>query len=222
MLGAAIIVFREVLEAALIVGIVLAASAGAPRRGFWVSIGLAGRRRRRRHCGSVRRRDRRGGSRHRPGIIERGDPSPRRRHARLAQHLDVAPRARARRNRARGRRCGDLGRPAALCPRGGGRARRVARRIRDGAVPLRHRCGRRSRRRLSDRRRRSWGWSAAARWGRRSISGCCASRPTGCSRSPAGWCCCSPPGWPRRPPDISCRPTCCRRSATPSGTPRPC
>ena len=42
MLGAAIIVFREVLEAALIVGIVLAASAGAPRRGFWVSCGLAG------------------------------------------------------------------------------------------------------------------------------------------------------------------------------------
>jgi high-affinity iron transporter len=41
MLGAAIIVFREVLEAALIVSIVLAASAGAPRRGFWVSCGLA-------------------------------------------------------------------------------------------------------------------------------------------------------------------------------------
>src|SRR5215472_14333906 len=40
MLGAAIIVFREVLEAALIVGIVLAASVGAPRRGFWVSTGL--------------------------------------------------------------------------------------------------------------------------------------------------------------------------------------
>jgi high-affinity iron transporter len=42
MLGAAIIVFREVLEAALIVGIVLAATAGAPRRGFWVSAGMAG------------------------------------------------------------------------------------------------------------------------------------------------------------------------------------
>lgn len=40
MLGAAVIVFREVLEAALIVGIVLAASAGAPRRGFWVWLGL--------------------------------------------------------------------------------------------------------------------------------------------------------------------------------------
>lgn len=42
MLGTAIIVFREVLEAALIVGIVLAASAGAPRRGFWVWLGLTG------------------------------------------------------------------------------------------------------------------------------------------------------------------------------------
>ena len=40
MLGAAIIVFREVLEAALIVGIVLAASVGATRRGFWISCGL--------------------------------------------------------------------------------------------------------------------------------------------------------------------------------------
>jgi high-affinity iron transporter len=41
MLGTTIIVFREVLEAALIVGIVLAASAGARRRGFWVFCGLA-------------------------------------------------------------------------------------------------------------------------------------------------------------------------------------
>jgi high-affinity iron transporter len=41
MLGAGIIVFREVLEAGLIVGIVMAASAGAPRRGFWISCGLA-------------------------------------------------------------------------------------------------------------------------------------------------------------------------------------
>jgi high-affinity iron transporter len=42
MLGTAIIVFREVLEAALIVGIVLAASRGAPGRGRWVSCGIAG------------------------------------------------------------------------------------------------------------------------------------------------------------------------------------
>jgi high-affinity iron transporter len=41
MLATAIIVFREVLEAALIVGIVLAASQGAARRGAWVTGGIA-------------------------------------------------------------------------------------------------------------------------------------------------------------------------------------
>ena len=42
MLATAIIVFREVLEAALIVGIVLAASRGVPRRGTWVAGGIGG------------------------------------------------------------------------------------------------------------------------------------------------------------------------------------
>ena len=42
MLATAIITFREVLEAALIVGIVLAASRGVPRRGLWVGGGIAG------------------------------------------------------------------------------------------------------------------------------------------------------------------------------------
>jgi high-affinity iron transporter len=41
MLATAIIVFREVLEASLVVGIVLAASRGVPRRGIWVSGGIA-------------------------------------------------------------------------------------------------------------------------------------------------------------------------------------
>jgi high-affinity iron transporter len=41
MLPTAIIVFREVLEAALIVGIVMAASRGAARRGLWVAAGIA-------------------------------------------------------------------------------------------------------------------------------------------------------------------------------------
>jgi high-affinity iron transporter len=41
MLPTAIIVFREVLEAALIVGIVMAASRGALARGLWVSGGIA-------------------------------------------------------------------------------------------------------------------------------------------------------------------------------------
>jgi high-affinity iron transporter len=42
MLATAIIVFREVLEAALIVGIVMAASRGALGRGVWVGSGIAG------------------------------------------------------------------------------------------------------------------------------------------------------------------------------------
>jgi high-affinity iron transporter len=42
MLSSAIIVFREVLEAALIIGIVLAATRGLPRRLSWVSAGVLG------------------------------------------------------------------------------------------------------------------------------------------------------------------------------------
>jgi high-affinity iron transporter len=41
MLATAIIIFREVLEASLVVGIVLAAARGVPRRGVWVSGGIA-------------------------------------------------------------------------------------------------------------------------------------------------------------------------------------
>jgi high-affinity iron transporter len=41
MLATAIIVFREVLEAALVIGIVLAASRGVRRRGVWVGGGVA-------------------------------------------------------------------------------------------------------------------------------------------------------------------------------------
>jgi high-affinity iron transporter len=40
MLGALIIVFREVLEAGLIIGIVLAATRGVPDRGAWVGLGV--------------------------------------------------------------------------------------------------------------------------------------------------------------------------------------
>lgn len=40
MLSALIIVFREVIEAGLIVGIVLAATKGVPRRGLWVAYGV--------------------------------------------------------------------------------------------------------------------------------------------------------------------------------------
>src|SRR4051812_17458733 len=41
MLGALIIVFREMLEAGLIVGVVLAATRGVPRRGRWVALGVS-------------------------------------------------------------------------------------------------------------------------------------------------------------------------------------
>lgn len=40
MLATLVIVFREVLEAGLIVGIVLAATRGVPQRGFWVTMGI--------------------------------------------------------------------------------------------------------------------------------------------------------------------------------------
>jgi high-affinity iron transporter len=42
MLAALVIVFREVIEAGLIVGIVLAATKGVPRRGLWVGYGVIG------------------------------------------------------------------------------------------------------------------------------------------------------------------------------------
>jgi high-affinity iron transporter len=41
MLAALVIVFREVIEAGLIVGIVLAATTGVPRRGRWIAVGVA-------------------------------------------------------------------------------------------------------------------------------------------------------------------------------------
>jgi high-affinity iron transporter len=42
MLSALVIVFREIFEAGLVVGIVLAATRGVPRRGLWVGLGLLG------------------------------------------------------------------------------------------------------------------------------------------------------------------------------------
>lgn len=42
MLATAIIVFREVLEAALVIGIVLAASRGVPARAAWIAAGVGG------------------------------------------------------------------------------------------------------------------------------------------------------------------------------------
>lgn len=42
MIAALIIVFREVIEAGLVIGIVLAATRGVPRRGLWVVYGVGG------------------------------------------------------------------------------------------------------------------------------------------------------------------------------------
>lgn len=42
MLATLVIVFREVIEAGLIIGVVLAATKGVPLRGLWVSYGIAG------------------------------------------------------------------------------------------------------------------------------------------------------------------------------------
>lgn len=42
MLATLIIVFREIIEAGLVVGIVLAATRGVPRRGLWVTYGILG------------------------------------------------------------------------------------------------------------------------------------------------------------------------------------
>ena len=42
MLATLVIVFREVIEAGLIVGIVLAATQGVARRGLWVGYGITG------------------------------------------------------------------------------------------------------------------------------------------------------------------------------------
>jgi len=42
MFAAALIVFREVLEAALVVSVVMAATRGMPHRGKWVSLGITG------------------------------------------------------------------------------------------------------------------------------------------------------------------------------------
>src|SRR5438105_6903015 len=41
MLGALVIVLREVIEAGLVIGIVLAATRGVPERGTWVGLGIA-------------------------------------------------------------------------------------------------------------------------------------------------------------------------------------
>jgi hypothetical protein len=80
MLATLIIVFREVLEAGLVVGIVLAASRGVPGRGLWVTGGCT--------AGVLREPDRQCRRRDWAGAFQRGHPVRGSLHARLAQYLD--------------------------------------------------------------------------------------------------------------------------------------
>ena len=139
MLGALIIVFREVIEAGLIVGIVMAVTKGMhgqPRRwsrSAW-SAGSSAQ-----SGGGLRGRPRRIVGWHRAGSLQRRHPAARRRDAHLAQRLDGQPRPRARRRGQPGRRRGALGRAPDLCARRRRRRRRDAGGLGGRAVPLRPR-----------------------------------------------------------------------------------
>ena len=182
MLATAIIVFREVLEAALIVGIVLAATQGVPRRGAWVGARHRRRRARRGPGGRLCPDDRGGGCRRRPGGVQRRGAVRGGGDARLAQCLDDPPQPRAdpvgqpARRRGAGRHAAALG--AVLRGRAGG----VARRLRGRAVPLRHRRRRRRRSGGAGDRRRARAAGRRRPPARRSISGWSASRCAICSR----------------------------------------
>ena len=82
MLATLIIVFREIIEAGLVVGIVLAATRGVPRRGLWVGYGIlggiAGA------CGRFRQFNRRSYARCRAGIVQCHYSADRRSHACMA------------------------------------------------------------------------------------------------------------------------------------------
>ena len=102
MIAALIIVFREVFEAGLIIGIVLAVTRTVPHRNQWIGGGvLAGVLA---ACvvavfaGALVEPVRRHGA----GTVQRRDPDRRRRDADLAQCLDGAPRQRTRRRIAGG------------------------------------------------------------------------------------------------------------------------
>ena len=91
MLASLVIVFREVIEAGLIVGIVLAATRGVPRRGRWVGSGVAagalGA------CVVAAFAGELGALFNGSGqeLFNAVDPAGRRRHADLAQRLDGKP-----------------------------------------------------------------------------------------------------------------------------------
>ena len=152
-LAALLIVFREVFEAGLIVGIIMAVTAGVPRPRLLDD----GRRRRRR----ARRLPGRGVhqrlvgtvQRQRPGIVQRRHSRLRRADARLAQCVDVAPRPRTCRRDARRRRGGRCRLEVAVRARRRGGDRGAARGFGSRAVSL-WRRGVAGRRQLGDGRRR--------------------------------------------------------------------
>jgi high-affinity iron transporter len=87
MLGALLIVFREMIEAGLIVGIVLAATKGVAGRSLWVGGGVGAG-----VLGACILAIFAGGlSSLGPGAVQRPDPRPRGGHAHLAQCLDGQP-----------------------------------------------------------------------------------------------------------------------------------
>ena len=94
MLASLVIVFREVIEAGLIVGIVLAATRSVPRRGWWVAAGVSPA------CWARARSPDLPGNWGRCSTapartVQCRDPAGRRRNADLAQRLDGGPRSRA-------------------------------------------------------------------------------------------------------------------------------
>ncbi len=139
MLATLIIVFREIIEAGLIVGIVLAASSGVPRRGWWVAYGVAAGAAGACLVAGLCRSARVLVRGLRPGALQRQHPRRRRRHADLAQRLDGEPRPRHGARDARSRRRGRGRAAPARRAVDRGRRRRAARGLGDRALPLRHR-----------------------------------------------------------------------------------
>src|SRR5215204_4975532 len=150
MLATAIIVFREVLEAALIIGVVLAASRGVTRRGAWVGGGIAAG-----VLGAM--------------LVAAGAEGIQEAAAGMGQEVFNAAILltavamlgwhniwMTRHGREMSLAANRLG--SAVRAGAGGRARGAARRLRGGAGPLRHRRGGGGRRRANGARRGARPW----------------------------------------------------------------
>ena len=215
MLGTALIVFREVLEAALIIGIVAAATRGIAGRGVrlaWgVAIGLAG------SCAVAfgaeaiaSLADGVGQEIFNASVLFVAVAMLAWHNLWMAKHgRELAANARDAGERDPQRHEGTVG------PDGGGGARGAARGLGDGALPLRRLALRPGRAR--DRWPRA-GFSAspAARsWAGFSTRGSCACRSSGSSRPPRRSCSSSRRAWRRRRRASSSRRTSCPSLAAP-------